>query len=169
MLVLKHVSGKFFHILTWSCTFPMINLNLSFYCSFTMKHQLIWFLARYLFFSCISLTQLSYKYLSKLTIKLLIEGFKLQEHLQSLRCYHFMEMGDWADLFIMSLWQRVCSILIVYLILSIVFYADYTSHIRNGMSVKWIRGFQKFKRFLNWLPEGHHVNETLIRIGCMST
>ncbi|KAL8531079.1 hypothetical protein ACS0TY_007910 [Phlomoides rotata] len=49
---------------------------------------------------------LHYKYLSELTIKLLIEGFKLQEHLQSLRCYHFMELGDWADLFIMSLWQR---------------------------------------------------------------
>ncbi|KAL3653266.1 hypothetical protein CASFOL_002947 [Castilleja foliolosa] len=47
-----------------------------------------------------------YKYLSKLTIRLLIEGFKLQEHLQSLRCYHFMELADWADLFIMSLWHR---------------------------------------------------------------
>ncbi|KAK6163986.1 hypothetical protein DH2020_000850 [Rehmannia glutinosa] len=49
---------------------------------------------------------LQYKYLSKLTMKLLIEGFKLQEHLQSLRCYHFMELADWADLFIMSLWHR---------------------------------------------------------------
>ncbi|GFP91158.1 gamma-tubulin complex component 6 [Phtheirospermum japonicum] len=49
---------------------------------------------------------LQYKYLSNLTIKLLIEGFKLQEHLQSLRCYHFMELADWADLFIMSLWHR---------------------------------------------------------------
>ncbi|KAI3450111.1 hypothetical protein Pfo_006776 [Paulownia fortunei] len=49
---------------------------------------------------------LQYTYLSKLTIKLLIEGFKLQEHLQSLRCYYFMELADWADLFIMSLWHR---------------------------------------------------------------
>ncbi|KAK6164020.1 hypothetical protein DH2020_000884 [Rehmannia glutinosa] len=36
----------------------------------------------------------------------LAQGFKLQEHLQSLRCYHFMELADWADLFIMSLWHR---------------------------------------------------------------
>ncbi|KAG8388874.1 hypothetical protein BUALT_Bualt02G0170400 [Buddleja alternifolia] len=49
---------------------------------------------------------LQYTYISKLTIKLLIEGFKLQEHLQALRCYHFMELADWADLFIMSLWSR---------------------------------------------------------------
>ncbi|XP_011080519.1 uncharacterized protein LOC105163762 isoform X2 [Sesamum indicum] len=49
---------------------------------------------------------LQYKYLSKLTIKLLIEGYKLQEHLRALRCYHFMELADWADLFIMSLWPR---------------------------------------------------------------
>ncbi|KAK4419711.1 Gamma-tubulin complex component 2 [Sesamum alatum] len=49
---------------------------------------------------------LQYKYLSKLTIKLLIEGYKLQEHLRALRCYHFMELADWADLFIMSLWRR---------------------------------------------------------------
>ncbi|KAL8055684.1 hypothetical protein ABFX02_04G071400 [Erythranthe guttata] len=49
---------------------------------------------------------LQYSYISKLTIKLLIEGFKLQEHLQSLRCYHFMEVADWADLFIMSLWRH---------------------------------------------------------------
>ncbi|KAL0389244.1 UNVERIFIED_CONTAM: Gamma-tubulin complex component 2 [Sesamum calycinum] len=47
-----------------------------------------------------------YKYLSKLTIKLLIEGYKLREHLRALRCYHFMELADWADLFIMSLWRR---------------------------------------------------------------
>ncbi|KAH6765994.1 hypothetical protein C2S52_016977 [Perilla frutescens var. hirtella] len=46
---------------------------------------------------------LQYTYISKLTIKMLIEGFKLQEHLQSLRSYHFMELADWADLFIMSL------------------------------------------------------------------
>ncbi|KAL0419432.1 UNVERIFIED_CONTAM: hypothetical protein Sradi_1356700 [Sesamum radiatum] len=49
---------------------------------------------------------LRYKYLSKLTIKLLIEGYKLREHLRALRCYHFMELADWADLFIMSLWHR---------------------------------------------------------------
>ncbi|KAL3850233.1 hypothetical protein ACJIZ3_012115 [Penstemon smallii] len=49
---------------------------------------------------------LQYKFLSKLTIKLLIEGFKLQEHFLALRCYHFMEVADWADLFIMSLWHR---------------------------------------------------------------
>ncbi|KAL6502280.1 hypothetical protein OROHE_024708 [Orobanche hederae] len=49
---------------------------------------------------------LQYKYLSKLTINLLIEGFKLQEHLQSLRCYYFMELADWANLFIISLWHR---------------------------------------------------------------
>ncbi|KAL6516397.1 hypothetical protein OROGR_019702 [Orobanche gracilis] len=49
---------------------------------------------------------LEYKYLSKLTINLLIEGFKLQEHFQSLRCYYFMELADWANLFIISLWHR---------------------------------------------------------------
>ncbi|XWS52751.1 hypothetical protein CRYUN_Cryun11dG0099100 [Craigia yunnanensis] len=46
---------------------------------------------------------LQYKYVSKLTIKLLEEGFDLQEHLLALRRYHFMELADWADLFIMSL------------------------------------------------------------------
>ncbi|KAL2536001.1 indole-3-acetaldehyde oxidase [Forsythia ovata] len=49
---------------------------------------------------------LQYKYLSKLTIKFLIEGFELQEHLLALRRYHFMEVADWADLFIMSLWHH---------------------------------------------------------------
>ncbi|KAL0370976.1 UNVERIFIED_CONTAM: hypothetical protein Sangu_0415700 [Sesamum angustifolium] len=53
-----------------------------------------------------SKNQKIYKYLSKLTIKLLIEGYKLREHLRALRCYHFMELADWADLFIMSLWRR---------------------------------------------------------------
>lgn len=48
---------------------------------------------------------------------MLIEGFKLQEHLQSLRCYHFMELADWADLFIMSLRNCVCSFSAIYLIL----------------------------------------------------
>lgn len=60
-----------------------------------------------------------YTYVSKLTIKMLIEGFKLQEHLQSLRCYHFMELADWADLFIMSLWNCVCSLSVIYPILFI--------------------------------------------------
>ena len=48
-----------------------------------------------------------YKYVSKLTIKLLEEGFYLQEHLLALRRYHFMELADWADLFVMSLWNHV--------------------------------------------------------------
>ncbi|XP_071692589.1 uncharacterized protein [Rutidosis leptorrhynchoides] len=47
--------------------------------------------------------QLQYTYVSKLTIKLLEEGFSLQEHLLALRRYHMMESADWADLFIMSL------------------------------------------------------------------
>ncbi|KAK6235334.1 Gamma tubulin complex component [Theobroma cacao] len=46
---------------------------------------------------------LQYNYVSKLTIKLLEEGFDLQEHLLALRRYHFMELADWADLFIMYL------------------------------------------------------------------
>ncbi|XP_022731919.1 uncharacterized protein LOC111286290 isoform X3 [Durio zibethinus] len=46
---------------------------------------------------------LQYNYVSKLTIKLLEEGFDLQEHLLALRRYHFMELADWADLFIVSL------------------------------------------------------------------
>ncbi|KAK8641305.1 hypothetical protein V6N13_010718 [Hibiscus sabdariffa] len=46
---------------------------------------------------------LQYNYVSKLTIKILEEGFDLQEHLLALRRYHFMELADWADLFIMSL------------------------------------------------------------------
>lgn len=49
---------------------------------------------------------LQYKYVSKLTIKLLEEGFALQEHLLALRRYHFMEVADWADLFIRSLWHH---------------------------------------------------------------
>lgn len=48
-----------------------------------------------------------YIYVSKLTIKLLEEGFSLQEHLLALRRYHMMESADWADLFIVSLWQHV--------------------------------------------------------------
>ncbi|XP_059625125.1 uncharacterized protein LOC132268306 isoform X2 [Cornus florida] len=49
---------------------------------------------------------LQYKYVSKLAIKLLEEGFSLQEHLLALRRYHFMELADWADLFVMSLWRH---------------------------------------------------------------
>ncbi|CAM8897921.1 unnamed protein product [Rhodiola kirilowii] len=50
--------------------------------------------------------KLQYSYISKLTIKLLKEGFSLQEHLKALRRYHLMEVADWADLFIMSLWHH---------------------------------------------------------------
>ncbi|XP_022995328.1 uncharacterized protein LOC111490907 isoform X1 [Cucurbita maxima] len=49
---------------------------------------------------------LQYTYVSKLTIKLLDEGFDLQEHLLALRRYHFMELADWADSFITSLWNH---------------------------------------------------------------
>ncbi|PKI40306.1 hypothetical protein CRG98_039331, partial [Punica granatum] len=49
---------------------------------------------------------LQYKYVSKLTIKLLDDGFDLRQHLLTLRRYHFMEVADWADLFIMSLWHH---------------------------------------------------------------
>ncbi|KAI0501283.1 hypothetical protein KFK09_016227 [Dendrobium nobile] len=46
---------------------------------------------------------LQYKYISFFTIKFLEEGFSLREHLLALRRYHFMEISDWADLFVMSL------------------------------------------------------------------
>ncbi|XP_075093249.1 uncharacterized protein LOC107803639 isoform X2 [Nicotiana tabacum] len=46
---------------------------------------------------------LQYKYLSKLTIQLLDKGFSLHEHLLALRRYHFMELADWAHLFVSSL------------------------------------------------------------------
>lgn len=49
---------------------------------------------------------LQYKYVSRLAIKLLEEGFDLQGHLQALRRYYFMESADWADLFIISLWHH---------------------------------------------------------------
>ncbi|XP_056165819.1 uncharacterized protein LOC115679045 isoform X2 [Syzygium oleosum] len=52
------------------------------------------------------LQEILLQYVSRLTIKLLEEGFDLHEHLLSLRRYHFMERADWADLFIMSLWQH---------------------------------------------------------------
>lgn len=47
-----------------------------------------------------------YWYVSKLTIKLLEEGFSLRKHFLALRRYHFMELADWADLFIVSLWNQ---------------------------------------------------------------
>ncbi|CAN1171095.1 hypothetical protein LINPERHAP1_LOCUS33276 [Linum perenne] len=46
---------------------------------------------------------LQYKYVSKLVIKLLEEGFDLRVHLQAMRRYFFMESADWADLFLLSL------------------------------------------------------------------
>ncbi|XP_021892554.1 uncharacterized protein LOC110810642 [Carica papaya] len=49
---------------------------------------------------------LQYNYVSKLAIQLLEEGFDLREHLSALRRYHFMELADWADLFILSLWRH---------------------------------------------------------------
>ncbi|ESQ37583.1 hypothetical protein EUTSA_v10002374mg [Eutrema salsugineum] len=49
---------------------------------------------------------LQYNFVSKLAIKLLDEGFGLQEHLLALRRYHFMELGDWADVFVVSLWHH---------------------------------------------------------------
>ncbi|VVB04838.1 unnamed protein product [Arabis nemorensis] len=50
--------------------------------------------------------RLQYNYVSKLAIKLLEEGFGLQEHLLALRRYHFMELADWADVFVVSLWHH---------------------------------------------------------------
>ncbi|XP_028799971.1 uncharacterized protein LOC114755271 [Neltuma alba] len=49
---------------------------------------------------------LQYKYVSRLTIYFLEEAFELKEHLLALRRYHFMEVADWADLFILSLWHH---------------------------------------------------------------
>lgn len=54
-----------------------------------------------------SLNKARYWYVSKLTIKILEEGFDLTGHLLALRRYHFMELADWADLFIMSLLHHV--------------------------------------------------------------
>uniref|UniRef100_A0A0D9W8B2 Gamma-tubulin complex component n=1 Tax=Leersia perrieri TaxID=77586 RepID=A0A0D9W8B2_9ORYZ len=47
-----------------------------------------------------------YKYVSSFTMKLLEEGFDLCGHLQALRRYHFMEMADWADSFIVSIYNK---------------------------------------------------------------
>ncbi|KAL9238678.1 hypothetical protein vseg_013068 [Gypsophila vaccaria] len=49
---------------------------------------------------------LQYHYVSRFCIKLLEGGFDLQEHFRSLRRYHFMEIADWADLFITTLWRN---------------------------------------------------------------
>ncbi|KAM0951933.1 putative gamma-tubulin complex component protein [Dioscorea sansibarensis] len=46
---------------------------------------------------------LQYNYVSNFTIKLLEQGFDLHGHLLALRRYHFMELADWADSFILSL------------------------------------------------------------------
>ncbi|OAY81384.1 Gamma-tubulin complex component 6 [Ananas comosus] len=46
---------------------------------------------------------LQYKYISNFTIKLLEERFDLCEHLLALRRYHFMELADWTDSFIICL------------------------------------------------------------------
>lgn len=48
-----------------------------------------------------------YIYVSRLSIKLLEGGFDLKEHFHALRRYHFMEIADWADLFVTSLWHHV--------------------------------------------------------------
>ncbi|KAL6652212.1 hypothetical protein ACP70R_011137 [Stipagrostis hirtigluma subsp. patula] len=40
------------------------------------------------------------------TMKLLEEGFDLCGHLLSLRRYHFMELADWADSFIVSIYRK---------------------------------------------------------------
>lgn len=45
--------------------------------------------------------------MSNFTIKLLEQGFDLHGHLLALRRYHFMELADWADSFILSLRNQV--------------------------------------------------------------
>ncbi|KAF0893392.1 hypothetical protein E2562_024212 [Oryza meyeriana var. granulata] len=49
---------------------------------------------------------LQYKYVSSFTMKLLEEGFDLCGHLQALRHYHFMELADWADSLIISIYNK---------------------------------------------------------------
>lgn len=49
---------------------------------------------------------LQYKYVSSFTMKLLEEGFDLCGHLLALRRYHFMELADWADSFIVSIYHK---------------------------------------------------------------
>ncbi|KAF3796154.1 Gamma-tubulin complex component 6 [Nymphaea thermarum] len=57
---------------------------------------------------------LQYKYISSFSVRLLEEGFDLHKNLLALRRYHFMEAADWADMFVISLSQHVCSIPTVY-------------------------------------------------------
>ncbi|XP_012703373.1 uncharacterized protein LOC101766023 isoform X2 [Setaria italica] len=49
---------------------------------------------------------LQYKYVSSFTMKLLEEGFDLHAHLLALRRYHFMELADWTDSFIFSIYHK---------------------------------------------------------------
>ncbi|KAJ1698349.1 hypothetical protein LUZ63_006861 [Rhynchospora breviuscula] len=49
---------------------------------------------------------LQYEYVSSFTIKLLKEGFDLGDHFLALRRYHFMEMADWADHLVASLFNQ---------------------------------------------------------------
>ncbi|TVU14863.1 hypothetical protein EJB05_38359 [Eragrostis curvula] len=49
---------------------------------------------------------LQYKYVSSFTMRLLEEGFDLRGHLLALRRYHFMELADWADSFIISICRK---------------------------------------------------------------
>lgn len=109
-------------------------------------------------------------------IKLLGEGFDLHEHLLALRRYHFMELADWADLFIMSLWHRVFLsnqlfalwsfinwfIWLQFLLIHLVFFV---SSCRSGVLQKLIIKYQKFKGYSNCQFRGLHVNETIIRTG----
>ncbi|XP_042436289.1 uncharacterized protein LOC122022383 isoform X2 [Zingiber officinale] len=56
-------------------------------------------------------TLLQYQYVSNFTIKLLEEGFDLHEHLLALRRYHFMEIADWADTFVISVCKQKWSVI----------------------------------------------------------
>lgn len=125
-----------------------------------------------------------YKYVSNFTIKLLEEGFDLQGHLLSLRHYHFMELADWADSFITSLWNHVCSFT----------FEDYVCHqvvlsflwiisrlsifnalvlislpTRNGLLLMPTKNSQIFKDFLTWHYKGPHARATSIRKGYLYT
>lgn len=48
---------------------------------------------------------------------MLEEGFGLQEHLLALRRYHFMELADWADVFVVSLWHHVSLLSICFIVM----------------------------------------------------
>lgn len=50
---------------------------------------------------------LRYDYISRFAVKMLEKGFDLQGHLSALKRYYFMELADWADSFILSLWHQV--------------------------------------------------------------